>query len=77
MPILPKSAGDDVPVPLVRPVRVVPLVLDFHSYAFCAQTWYPYAPYYPYYSPGYVTYGSYYSTTRHIQNKVFRIEDVT
>jgi hypothetical protein len=33
MPILPKNAGDE-PVPLVRPVRVVPLVLHFHSLYF-------------------------------------------
>jgi hypothetical protein len=26
MPILPRNAGNDVPVPLGRPVRVVPLV---------------------------------------------------
>jgi hypothetical protein len=30
MPILPKNAGDDAPVPLGLPVRVVPLVLYFH-----------------------------------------------
>ena len=75
MPILPKKAGDDAPVPLGLPVRVVLLVLYFHFIKIESKKVIRTPPYYPYYSTGYVPYGSYYSTTRHIRNEVFRIED--